>query len=120
MTSLTMCVGSYALPSSGAVSPAARVGLAFERAWHERSICARIGLRGAIALLARQLRVERQTPERSVISFKQAIFRFGGVHEFPGLALDHHEDGDECAIAYEEAFTMFLDAYFGEGAELEG
>ena len=44
--------------------------------------------------------------------FKRAVHRFAGLHASPGLALDHHADGDEAALVYAEAFTAFVVAFF--------
>ena len=119
MTTLTVSLTPYGPPVSVTVHPAVVLGRAFERAWRDPSDRQRAALRDAIVRLARQLRADALSPEASVIAFKRAIFHFGGVHELPSLALERHRDGDECAAAYAEAFTMFVDGYFGPAAESE-
>jgi len=100
----------YAPPSS--IAPDVAVGRAFARAWHERSDASSRQLETAIARLVDHLRRERISPEESVIMFKRAVHRFAGLHASPGLALDHHADGDEAALVYAEAFTAFVVAFF--------
>jgi hypothetical protein len=112
MTTIVAGLVQYAPPTVNRISADAAVGRAFQRMWHERSEASRRQLRTSIAALVTCLRVARATPEASVLAFKHAIHRCGGVHSFPGLALEHNADGDECAGAYAEAFTLFVEVYF--------
>ena len=98
-------------------SPEVAVGWAFTRAWQNRSDDSNEQLRNAIQRLVDRLHANRRSPEESVIVFKQAVRRFGGMHENPSLAADHYVDGDECAELYGEAFTMFVNAYFSPARE---
>ena len=105
----------YLPPPSARTSAEDEVGRAFARFWHEGSEASRTQLRDGIGALVRSLRANGTTSESSVLAFKNAIHQYGGVHAFPGLALEHNDDGDECALAYSEAFALFIDVYFGAG-----
>jgi hypothetical protein len=112
MTTITPTLVQYVPPTIDRISADAEVGRAFQRMWHERSEASRDQLRTSITALVRCLRDARATPDAAVLAFKNAIHRCGGVHSFPGLALEHNNDGDECSGAYAEAFTLFVDVYF--------
>ena len=112
-TTPTVSLTRFAPPMASALSSAALVGRMFQRVWRDPSSSEAFRqLRAAIGQLAQRARDDRLSPEESVVAFKRAIFRFGGVHTLPSLALEHHDDGDECAALYAEAFTIFVDAYF--------
>jgi hypothetical protein len=112
MTTIPASLVQYVPPQVNRISADAAVGRAFQRMWHERSEASRRQLCASITALVRCLRDARTAPEAAVLAFKNAIHRCGGVHSFPGLALEHNADGDECSGAYAEAFTIFVDAYF--------
>jgi hypothetical protein len=112
MTTIPANLVQYVPPTVNRISVDAAVGRAFERMWHEGSEASRRQLRTSITALVRCLRATRTAPEAAVLAFKNAIHRSGGVHSFPGLALEHNVDGDECAGAYSEAFSVFVDVYF--------
>ena len=98
------------------IEPAAALGLAFARQWHERSAASERHLSRAVGGFVARLRAKRLPPEASVIAFKEAVHHFGGVHATPGLTLDHQVDGEACASAYARAFRLFVDAYFAPAA----
>jgi hypothetical protein len=112
MTTIAASLVHYVPPTLNRVSADAAVGRAFQRLWHEGSEASRRQLRANIAALVCCLRHARTTPEAAVLAFKNAIHRCGGVHSFPGLAVEHNADGDECAGAYAETFTLFVEEYF--------
>jgi hypothetical protein len=110
----TVCGGPRVRPYTPfRSSPASNLGLAFCEACRGDTPNAVNNLREATTDLVVSLKTEGASPERVILTMKDALTRYGISHFPPSLVSPPNEYGKREAAQYRRVFSWCLEALYG-------